>query len=167
MEIGPRCRSKKFWSLSAGQLRCSRCGLTRKVSQHLWKKRSISPYWQGRLIEYFGLEVPAYRLRFQVPYSQLTIQRCFRMFRETIYHDNIKDLVPLSGEIEMEETMFDSKNIVFAIYPEAVKSLLFLSHHALRRLGSHILPNIPKLEVYAILMTGLLMPSYLFAVFMW
>ena len=92
------------------------------------------------MIEYFCLGVPAYRLRFQVPYSQLTIQRCFRMFRETIYWNLIKDLQPLSGEIEMDETMFggrragkrgwgaSGKNIVFGIYQRNGKSLLFLSH---------------------------------------
>ena len=79
-------------------------------------------------MDYFCLGVPAYRLRFQVPYSQLTLQRCFRMFRESIYHDNIKYLKSLSGEIEIDETMFggriagkrgwcaSGKNIVFGIY---------------------------------------------------
>ena len=94
-------------------------------------------------ISYLG--VPAYRLRFQVPYSQLTIQRCFRMFRETIYLDTIKDLKPLSGGIEMDETMFggrragkrgwgaSSKIIVFGIYQRNEKSLLFLSLHVPER----------------------------------
>ena len=31
------------------------------------------------------------------------------MFREVIYQDSIKDLEPLSGEIEMDETMFGDK----------------------------------------------------------
>ena len=128
MKTCPRCGSKKWWTLSTGQIRCSKCGLTRKISNNIWKKRRISPYWKWRLIEYFCLGVPAYRLRFQVPYSQLTIQRCFRMFRESIYQDVIKDLKPLSGEIEMDETMFGGKRagkrgwgalgkiIVFGIY---------------------------------------------------
>jgi hypothetical protein len=34
------------------------------------------------------------------------------MFRENIYHDNIKDLTPLSGEIEMDETMFSNRDLV-------------------------------------------------------
>ena len=82
METCPCCGSREFWSLSTGQIRCSNCGLTRKVVQNLWKKRRISPYWKRRLLEYFCLGVPAYRLSFQVPYSQLTIQRCLRMFRK-------------------------------------------------------------------------------------
>ena len=128
MKTCPRCGSKKFWSLSTGQIRCSKCGLTRKVSRNLWKRRHISPYWKGRLIEYFCLGVPAFRLRFQIPLSQLPIQRCLKMIREPIYQDNIKDLKPLSGEIEMDETLFggrrpgkrgwgaSGKNIVFGIY---------------------------------------------------
>jgi len=109
MKTCPRCGSKKWWLLSAGQIRCSQCGLTRKISKNIWKRKRISPYWKGRLIEYFCLGVPAYRLRFQVPYSQLTIQRCFRIFRESIYRNVLKNLQPLSGEIEMDETMFSGR----------------------------------------------------------
>ena len=59
------------------------------------------------------------------------------VYRETIYHDNIKDLKPLSGEIEMDETMFGGrrsgrcgwgatgKNIVFSIYQRNGKVLTF------------------------------------------
>jgi len=59
------------------------------------------------------------------------------MFRETIYLDTIKDLEPLSGEIEMDETMFggrragkrgwgaSGKIIVFGIYQRNRKVLTF------------------------------------------
>ena len=128
MKTCPRCNTKKWWLLSTGQIRCGQFGLTRKVAKNLWKKGRLSPYWKGKLVEYFCLRVPAYRLRFQVPYGQLSIQRYFRMLRETIYRNTIKDLEPLSGEIEMDETMFggrrpgkrnggaSGKNIVFSIY---------------------------------------------------
>jgi transposase len=96
MKICPRCGTKKLWQLSTGQIRCSQCGLTRKISKNLWKKTRISPYWKGRLIEYFCLGVPVYRLRFQVPYSQPTTLRWFRMLREVIYQNAIKELEPLS-----------------------------------------------------------------------
>ena len=96
------------------------------------------------------------------------------MFRETIYQDNIKDLVSLPGKIEIDETMFGGrihgkrgwgvtgKNIVFGIYPDTAKSLLFLSHHMLKMPRSLILTNIPKQVVSTIPTTGLLMPSYLY-----
>lgn len=117
------------------------------------------------MIEFFSLGVPAYRLRFQVPYSKPTILKWFRILREAIYQDVIKDLKPLSKEIEMDETMTGGKRpgkrgwgatgktIVFGIYPDAVKSLLFLSLHMLKRLCSLTLPDIPKLEVYTTAMT--------------
>jgi hypothetical protein len=101
------------------------------------------------------------------------------MFRETIYQDNIKDLKPLSGEIEMDETMFGGrrpgkrgwgatgKNIVFGIYPDAAKSLLFLSHRVLKRPCSLILTDILKQVVFTIPMTGLPMPFCQYVVIMW
>ena len=137
MKISPRCGSKKLWQLSIGQTRCSRCGLTRKVSKNHWEKTRISPYWKGRLVDYFYLGVPAYRLRFQVPYSQPTIQRWFRMLREVIYCSVIKEIEPLSGEIEMEETMFRGRKpgkrgwgaigkcMIFGIYQRNGKVLTF------------------------------------------
>ena len=59
------------------------------------------------------------------------------MLREIIYQNTIKDLEPLSGEIEMDETMFggrrpskrswgaSGKNIVFGIYQRNGKVLTF------------------------------------------
>lgn len=179
MKTCPRCGSKKLWSLSTGQIRCSNCGLTRKLLKNLWSKTRISPYWKGRLVDYFSLGVPAYRLRFQVPYSKPTILRWFRTLREVIYLDCIKDLKPLSGEIEMDETMFggkrsgkrgwgaSGKNIVFGIYQDAVKSLLFLSLLVLRRPCSLILLDTLKPVVSTTLMTGLPMPFYLSGEIMW
>ncbi|MDD3656354.1 MAG: hypothetical protein PHI72_06250 [Atribacterota bacterium] len=80
MKTCPRCDSKKFWSLSSGQIHCSKCGLTIKTSKNIWSKTRISPYWKGRLVNYFLFGVPPYRLIFQI-----------------------------SGKIEMYETMFGSR----------------------------------------------------------
>ena len=135
MKICPRCSNKKFWQYSSGQKRCSNCKLTRKFDKTVWQRTRISPYWKGRLVEFFCLGVPAYRLRFQVPYSQPTIQRWFRILREIIYQQIMKELEPLSGEIGMDETMFggrrpgkrgwgaSGKNIVFGIYQRNGKVL--------------------------------------------
>ena len=109
MKKCPRCGSQKFWILSTGQLRCSQCRLTRKPDPVLWQKTRISPYWKGRLIEFFCLGVPAYRLRFQVPLNLKTIQRWFQILREVIYEIQIRAIHALSGEIEMDETMFGGK----------------------------------------------------------
>jgi len=137
MKTCPRCGSKKLWLLSTGQIRCSRCGLTRKASKNLWKKTRISPYWKGRLVPIFLFRCTRYRLRFQVPYSQPTILRWFRMLREMIYRKAIKELEPLSGEIEMDETLFGGRRpgkrgwgatgkcMVFGIYQRNGKVLTF------------------------------------------
>jgi transposase len=88
-------------------------------------------------VDYFCLGVLAYRLRFQVPYSQPTIQRWFRNLRKVIYQETIKDLKPLSSEIEMDKTMFGGKRlgkrswgatskwIVFGIYQRNGQVLTF------------------------------------------
>jgi len=60
-------------------------------------------------MDYYYLGVPACRLRFQIPYSKATILRCFRTLSEVIYQDAIKDLRSLSGEIEMDETIFGGR----------------------------------------------------------
>ena len=53
----PRCGDNKFWNLSTGQKRCSQCGLTRKFEKTLWQLTIISPYWKGRLLEFFCLDL--------------------------------------------------------------------------------------------------------------
>ncbi|MFZ5932874.1 MAG: transposase, partial [Patescibacteria group bacterium] len=151
MKVCPRCGSRKFWSLSGGLKRCQSCGLTRKSRQTVWQKTRISPYWKGRLVEFFCLGVPAYRLRFQVPYSQPTIQRWFRLLRGTIYNQGVNELRSLSGKIELDETMFGGRRpgkrgwgalgkvIVFGIYQRNGKVLTF---PVTSRAGDSLIPLI-------------------------
>ncbi len=84
-------------------------------------------YWKGKLVEYFALGVPAYRLRFQVPYSLPVIERFYRVIRTALYQAAIQE-ESLKGTFEMDETMFGGKRpgkrgwgaqgkvIVFGIY---------------------------------------------------
>lgn len=137
MKICPRCDVKKLCKLSTGQKRCSKCGLTREFDKTLWQLTQISPYWKGRLVEFFCLGVPAYRLRFQVPLNPKTAQRWFRILRKAIYDQKMKELSTLSGEIEMDETMFGGrvpgkrdwgaagKHMIFGIYQINGKILTF------------------------------------------
>lgn len=125
MKKCPRCGHQKFWTLSTGQLRCSQCRLTRKPGSVLWQKTRISPYWKGRLVEFFCLGVPAYRLRFQVPLNRKTIQRWFQILREIIYDVQLKELTELSGEIEMDETMFGGKRTGKRGWGAAGKQMVF------------------------------------------
>ena len=125
MKKCPRCGSQKFWTLTTGQLRCNRCRLTRKPNPVLWQKTRVSPYWKGRLVEFFCLGVPAYRLRFQVPLNRKTIQRWFQILREIIYDIQLQALTELSGEIEMDETMFGGRRAGKRGWGAAGKHMVF------------------------------------------
>jgi transposase len=92
MLICPRCGGRKFWRLATGQRRCGECGLTRKFDKTYWTSTKMSPYWKGRLLEYFCLGLPAYRLRFQVPLDLKTVQRWFRILRLAIYSHEMKEM---------------------------------------------------------------------------
>jgi len=111
VSLCPRCESEKFWLLSTGQRRCSNCGLTRKFDQRIWESTRIPPYWKGRLAELFCFGVPAYRLRFQVPLDIKTIQRWFRIIRESIYiHENGEtplEYDPRDGESDCEGSLLN------------------------------------------------------------
>ncbi len=137
MKVCPRCGHKKFWQLSGGVERCRKCRLTRKFEKTIWQQTRISAYWKGRLLEFFCLGVPGYRLRFQVPLNPKTVKRYFRLLREVIYNQTIKELSLVSGKIEMDETMFggrkpgkrgwgaSGKHMVFGIYQRNGKVLTF------------------------------------------
>lgn len=109
MEECERCGSSDYWVLGSGQLRCKQCGLTRFPARSYWQKSRISPYWKGRLVEFFCLGVPAYRLRFQVPLNRKTVQRWYHEMRLSIYHMMTQELSKLNGIIEMDETMFGGR----------------------------------------------------------
>ncbi len=79
----------------------------------------------------FALGVPAYRIRFYVPLSLTTIEKTFRVFRQSIYNESLlklKELKKLSGELEIDEALFgghrkgkrgwgsEGKSLVFGIY---------------------------------------------------
>lgn len=134
----PRCNFTGWWHLSTGQKECKNCGLRRYFrNSRLFDQTRISPYWKWRLIELFAFGISAYRLRFQVPYSLKTINKWFRLIREGIYEQSVKELQSLSGTIEMDETLFGGKrpgkrgwgatgkHVVFGIYQRNGKVLTF------------------------------------------
>ena len=72
------------------------------------------------------------QIRFYVPLSLATLERSFRIFRQSIYDESLqklKELKKLSGEIEIDEVLFgghrkgskrgwraEGKTLVFGIY---------------------------------------------------
>lgn len=129
MRTCPRCGGHFWWYLTSGQRHCKACGLTRKKPLLTWWGHTkLFPYHKGKLLEYFILGVPAYRLRLYVSLSLKTIRRWYRTFRTAIYQQALIELEQLSGTIELDETMFGGrfpgkrgwgaygKHLVFGMY---------------------------------------------------
>lgn len=98
-------------------------------SRTYWQTTYVKPYWKGKLVDYFALGVPAYRLRHSVPASLRTIERFYRSIRQAIYQDSLRQLALLEGSLELDETLFGGrvkgskrgwgaagKRMVFGIY---------------------------------------------------
>ena len=94
----------------------------------------------AHLMYLFALGVPAYRIRFYVPLSLTTMEKTFRIFRQSIYNESLlklKELKKLSGELEIDEALFgghrkgkrgwgsEGKNLVFGIYQRNGKVITF------------------------------------------
>jgi len=107
----PNCRHKTRWVLAHRRWRCSRCHLTgRQPQRKTWisglrgARRSIR-----KLVRYFVLGVPAYRLRFEVSLAPSTVLRIDRRIREAIYADSLQEGTLLGGLVEADETMFGGR----------------------------------------------------------
>lgn len=92
---------------------------------NFWQLTRISSYWKGKLLDYFSLGVPAYRLRFKTPYSLPTIERFFRLIRYAIYQSALTETEPLAGAIEMDETMFGGRRLGKRGWGAAGKIIVF------------------------------------------
>ena len=82
------------------------------------------------LIYLFALGAPAYRIRWYTSVSLATIERTFRVLRQSIYDESLQKLkeLKLSGRIEIDEALFgghrkgkcdwgaEGKTLVFGIY---------------------------------------------------
>lgn len=154
MRSCPYCKGTVWYYLKTGQRRCKSCGLTRYFKpKTFWDKTRINRYWKGKLVEYFALGLPVYRIRFRIPYTRKTIERFFRIIRHAIYIDTLKKEQnnKLSGNLEIDETMFGGKrkgkrgwgakgkHIVFGIYKRNGK---IITHIINSREGSVIIPLI-------------------------
>jgi transposase len=119
--------------------RCQECGHEGRLpqektwQQHLRRSRKHL----RKLVRYFVLGVPAYRLRFESPVSLKTIQHVYRIIREAIYQQSALELIRLAGVLEIDESSFGGKHpgkrgwgaqgkvLVFGIYQRDGKVLTF------------------------------------------
>jgi len=149
----------KRWQLSGQRIRCAHCRHTFRQTPSTWMSHLRgSRRHLRKLVRYFVLGVPAYRLRFEMPLSQTTIQRIYRRIREAIYATSLQELLQLTGEIEADETMFGGyhpgkrgwgaagKMLVFGLYQRNGHVLTFpvssrSREELLSRMAAHTHPG--------------------------
>jgi len=137
----PRCDfQRKIYHLDNEKYRCKRCQYTFSEFTGTYLERiRISFSELAHLLYLFALGVPAWRGRQYLSVNINTAQRYYRLFRQAIYDHCMETLkeTALSGEIEMDETMFGGsrdgkrgwgaagKQVVFGMYKRNGKVLTF------------------------------------------
>ena len=137
----PRCRYRLLYYLVGYRFGCKRCRYKfGEFTGTYIGEFNFSLDLLVHLIYLFALGVPAYRIRFYVPLSLSTIEKTFRVFRQSIYNESLlrlKELKKLSGELEIDEALFgghrkgkrgwgsEGKNLVFGIYQRNGKVITF------------------------------------------
>ncbi len=130
----PICKYRSLYYLKENRYCCKRCryNFSEFTGTYLACTR-LQYNIIIHLLYLFTLGVPAYRIRFYVSCSLSTIERTFRLFRQSIYDESLQQLHQLrllSGEIEIDEALFgghkrggkrgwgsiEHKNLVFGIY---------------------------------------------------
>ena len=102
-----KCGHHWFWQLSDGRRKCRRCG-QRQSFRSVWDASRLSEATKRRLLEFFVLGVPAYRLRFRSPVSLEATERFFRLCRRVLALEEDCQQ-PFGGRIECDEALFGGK----------------------------------------------------------
>lgn len=100
----PSCQYHWAWRLSDSRFKCRKCG-HRYTFQSIWNAYRLPNKAKLKLLEYFVLGVPAYRLRFRGPCSLETIKLFNRKIRKVLaIYEHCQEA--FSGEIECDESSF-------------------------------------------------------------
>lgn len=100
----PSCGHHWAWALADGRFKCRGC--QRRYSYGCaWTASRLSEATRRRLVDYFVLGVPSYRLRFHGLASPPTIERFYRVMRQVLSQAE-ECTEPFDGAIECDETMF-------------------------------------------------------------
>lgn len=100
----PSCGHHWAWALADGRFKCRVC--QRRYSYRCaWTASRLSEATKRRLVDYFVLGVPSYRLRFHGLASPPTIERFYRVMRQVLCLAE-ECTEPFDGAIECDETMF-------------------------------------------------------------
>lgn len=137
-----RCPScvfeRKIYRLKDGLFKCGRCRKTFTEFTRTYLERLRVPFnTLAYLLHQFVLGTPALRIHRETGMNLKTVERVFRIFRQAIYDDSLTELRRLSGQLELDETMFggrrpgkrgwgaEGKTIVFGIYKRNGKVVVF------------------------------------------
>jgi transposase len=100
----PSCGHHWAWKLADGRFKCRGC--QRRYSYGCtWTASRLSEATKRRLVDYFVLGVPSYRLRFHGLASPPTIERFYRLVRQVLSQAE-ECTEAFDGAIECDETMF-------------------------------------------------------------
>lgn len=77
------CGYTRAWQLADGRFKCRRCG-KRYTWASVWDASRLSAAIKRKLVDYFVLGVPVYRIRFRGLASPPTIERFFRLIRAVL-----------------------------------------------------------------------------------
>jgi transposase len=103
----PKCKYHWSWNLADGRKKCRSCG-HRYVSQSIWEAYRLPEKTKKKLLDYFVLGVPVYRLRFKNLGNRKTIERFFRIIRIVLLIAEQYEPM-LEGIIECDEALFGGK----------------------------------------------------------
>src|SRR5947209_9395685 len=104
----PACGHHWAWSLADGRFKCRGCQSRYRV-RAAWQSTRLSEATKRRLVDYFVLGVPAYRLRFHSLASAPTLERFYRLIRQVLAIAE-ESTTPFTGSIECDETMFGGRS---------------------------------------------------------
>lgn len=106
----PRCRYRLLYYLVDYRFECKRCRYEfGEFTGTYIGGFNFSLDLLVHLTYLFALGVPSYRIRFYVPLSLTTIEKTFRVFRQSIHNASLlklKELKKMSGELQIDEALF-------------------------------------------------------------
>ncbi len=102
--VCPRCGHHWAWALTDGRFKCRKCR-SPYTFRSAWQSARLSERTKRKLLDYFVLGVPAYRLRFRGPASRAATERFFHLIRQVMSLAE-ESTAPFAGAIECDETCF-------------------------------------------------------------
>ena len=103
----PECGFHWSWHLSDGRRKCRRCR-HRYTIRTIWQSFRIDEAIKRKILDYFCLGVPVYRLRFHDLASRPVLDRFYRCCRMVMALDQ-ECMEPFDGDLELDETMFGGR----------------------------------------------------------